>query len=51
MALLCAKVDTDLIHLLGRGHSDEMLHYLHVQTFPIVAPLLATLIPNQPMMG
>jgi hypothetical protein len=39
MALLCAKVDTDLIRLLGRWRSDEMLRYLHVQTFPVVAPL------------
>jgi hypothetical protein len=59
MALLCAKVDTDLIRLLGRWRSDEMLRYLHVQSFPIVAPLAAqmlqhgtfTLIPNQPFMG
>jgi len=39
MALLCARVDTDMIRLLGRWRSDEMLRYLHVQTFPIVAPL------------
>jgi hypothetical protein len=41
MALLCAKVDTNLIRLLGRWCSDEMLRYLHVQTFPIVALLAA----------
>jgi hypothetical protein len=54
MALLCAEVDTDIIRLLGRWYSDEMLHYLHVQAFPLVAPLAAqmvrhghyTLIPN-----
>jgi hypothetical protein len=54
MSLLCAKVDTDTIRLLGRWHSDEMLRYLHVQTFPLVAPLASqmlqhgsfTLIPN-----
>jgi hypothetical protein len=39
MALLCARVDMDMIRLLGRWRSDEMLWYLHVQTFPIVAPL------------
>jgi hypothetical protein len=44
MALLCARVYTNLIHLLGRWHSDEMLHYLHVQTFPIVAPLAAQML-------
>jgi hypothetical protein len=57
MSLLCAKVDTDLICLLGRWRSDEMLRYLHVQTFPIVAPLAAqmlqhshySLMPNHPL--
>jgi hypothetical protein len=59
MSLLCAKVDTDMIRLLGRWHSDEMLRYLHVQTFPLVAPLAAQMLPhghfslmeNQPLMG
>jgi hypothetical protein len=57
MALLCAKVDTDMIRLLGRWRSDEMLRYLHVQTFPLLAPLASqmlrhgdfTLLPNLPM--
>jgi hypothetical protein len=30
MALLCARIDTDEIRLLGRWRSDEMLRYLHV---------------------
>jgi hypothetical protein len=34
MALLCANVDTDLIRLVGRWRSDEMLRYLHVQAEP-----------------
>jgi len=54
MALLCAQVDTDRIRLLGRWRSDEMMRYLHVQAFPIAAPLAPlmvrhgqfTLIPN-----
>jgi hypothetical protein len=54
MSLLCAKVDTDTIRLLGRWRSDEMLRYLHVQSFPLVAPLAShmlrhghfTLMPN-----
>jgi hypothetical protein len=25
MALLCAHVDSDIIHLLGQWHSDQML--------------------------
>jgi hypothetical protein len=37
--LLFAKVDSDTIRLLGRWRSDEMLCYLHVQAFPLVAPL------------
>jgi len=57
MALLCARVDTDIIHLLGCWRSNEMLRYLHVQAFPLLA-LLATqmlqngnfhLMPNLPM--
>lgn len=44
MALLCAEVDTDKIRLLGRWRSDEMLRYLHVQAFPIVAPLAAQMV-------
>ncbi len=55
MALLCANVDTDKIRLLGRWCSDEMMRYLHVQAFPIVAPFASqmvqfghfTLLPNQ----
>jgi hypothetical protein len=36
MALLCAKVDTDLIQLLGRWRSDLMLRYLQVQAQPVM---------------
>jgi hypothetical protein len=56
MALLCANVDTDRIRLLGRWRSDEMLRYLHVQAYPVVAHLAPAmlqhghfqLLPNQP---
>ena len=34
MSLLCARVDTDWIKLLGRWKSDAMLRYLHVQAAP-----------------
>jgi hypothetical protein len=34
MALLCAKVDPDVIRLLGRWQSDQMLRYLHLQAYP-----------------
>jgi hypothetical protein len=57
MALLCADVDSDKIHLLDRWHSNEMMRYLHVQVFPTPAPLAPlmvhhgyfTLIPNNPL--
>jgi hypothetical protein len=55
MALLCAQVDSDVIRLLGRWRSDEMLRYLHVQAEPVMRDfarrmLVAgsfTLLPNQ----
>jgi hypothetical protein len=57
MALLCARVDTDEIRLLGHWRSDEMLRYLHVQAYPVVAHLAPamlqhshyTLIQNKPL--
>jgi len=57
MAMLCANIDPDRIRLLGRWRSDEMLHYLHVQAYPVVAGLAPamlndgsfTLLPNQPL--
>jgi hypothetical protein len=57
MALLCARVDMDMIRLLGRLRSDEMLRYLHAHACPLVAPLVTqmlrhgafTLLPNQLM--
>jgi hypothetical protein len=35
-ARLCARVDTDLIRLVGRWRSDEMLRYLHLQAYPLM---------------
>jgi len=54
-ALLLARVDTDVIRLIGRWRSDEMLRYLHVQAYPLMrnySRLMLdagdyTLIPNQ----
>jgi hypothetical protein len=34
MALLCAQVDSNVIKLVGRWCSDEMLQYLHLQAYP-----------------
>ena len=36
MEILCSGVDTDIISLIGRWSSDEMLRYLHVQAEPIM---------------
>mgnify|MGYP006215257593 CR=1 FL=1 len=55
MALLVSKVDTDIIRLLGRWRSDEMLRYLHVQAYPLMKDYARqmltsgqyTIIPNQ----
>jgi hypothetical protein len=46
MSLLCAKVDTVMICLLGPWHSDEMLLYLHAQTFPLVMRLAKKILHN-----
>lgn len=54
-ALLNAKIDGDIIKLLGRWHSDAMLRYLHLQAAPLMKDfskqMLAggsyTLLPNQ----
>jgi hypothetical protein len=35
-ALLCAQVNTDIIQLIGRWRSYEMLRYLHVQAEPVM---------------
>jgi hypothetical protein len=36
MALIVARIDSDLIRLLGRWQSDSMLRYLHVQAVPVI---------------
>jgi hypothetical protein len=36
MALITARIDSDLIRLLGRWQSDSMLRYLHVQAVPVI---------------
>ena len=35
-ALLLANFDTNIICLIGRWRSDEMLRYLHVQATPLM---------------
>ena len=36
MALLCGKVDFNIIRMLGRWHSDAMMRYLHLQAQPVM---------------
>ena len=36
MALLCSGIDTDIIRLIGRWRSNEMLRYLHLQAEPLM---------------
>ena len=36
MALLCSSIDHDIISLIGRWRSNEMMRYLHVQAEPIM---------------
>ncbi|KAL3808781.1 hypothetical protein ACHAXA_011404 [Cyclostephanos tholiformis] len=53
-ALLLARVDPNVIRLIGRWRSDEMLRYLHVQAYPLMRDYAQrmlsagsyTLIPN-----
>jgi len=46
MALLCGKVDHNLIQLLGRWHSDSMLRYLHLQAQPIMKQFAKAMFNN-----
>ena len=36
MALLCYGINTDIIQLIGRWRSDEMIRYLHLQVEPLM---------------
>lgn len=44
MALLCGKVDSDTIRLVGRWKSDAMFRYLHAQALPLVRNLARTML-------
>jgi hypothetical protein len=46
MALLCGKVDKNLIQMLGGWYSDAMIRYLHMQTQPIVQHFAAKIYNN-----
>ena len=36
MSLMCAGVDSNVIQLMGRWRSDEMMKYLHIQAAPVM---------------
>ena len=44
MALLCGQVDSDIIKLVGRWRSDEMLRYLHLQAYPLMMHLAPSMV-------
>jgi len=46
MALLCANTDPDIIRLVGRWKSDEMLRYLHVQALPHITRLAQDMVQH-----
>jgi hypothetical protein len=43
MALLCGRVDSDSIRLVGRWKSDAMFRYLHAQTLPVLNQMARTM--------
>jgi hypothetical protein len=44
MALLCGRVDTSIIQLVGRWRSDVMLRYLHLQAGALMSNLSGTML-------
>jgi hypothetical protein len=46
MALLCGKVNNNLIQMLDRWYSDAMICYLHMQAHPIVQHFAAKMCTN-----
>jgi hypothetical protein len=43
MALITARIDSNLIRLLGRWQSNAMLRYLHVQAVPVLQNFVHTM--------
>jgi hypothetical protein len=39
MALLCARIDPNLIQMVGRWRSNAMFRYLHLQAYPLIQDL------------
>jgi hypothetical protein len=42
--MLCARIDTDTIRLIGRWRSDAMLRYLHLQALPHTGTIAASMV-------
>ena len=46
MALLCSGIDTDIIWLIIRWRSDEMLRYIHLQAEPLMRGFSKRMVTN-----
>jgi hypothetical protein len=46
MALLCAQIDDNIIHLLRRWQSYGMLRYLHLQAHPVMRNFAAHMLQH-----
>lgn len=46
MALLCGRVDHDVMKLVGRWRSDAIFQYLHAQALPLVNPLAGIMLQH-----
>ena len=44
MALLCARVDTNIIKMVARWRSDAMFRYLHLQAYPLMRSLAPSML-------
>ena len=46
MALLLGNIDADTIWIIGRWHSKEMLHYLHIMARPLIQGHATTMVAS-----
>ena len=44
MALLCARIDTNIIKMVGRWRSDAMFRYLHLHAYPLMRSLASSML-------
>jgi hypothetical protein len=50
MALLCGKLDINLIQSLGRWHTDATIRYLHMQAQPIFQHFAAKIVQQRQLL-